>query len=199
MCIRDRVWRERNFAAHKKEPYRHRIADNAVRFWYRFVHPNRGRLEIGDAREVWEHRVEPYLGDYMGKVFERICRDAYVRYHRGWGKTGAARWQRWEGHDRNRRSIEIDIVAELDDGRMLTGEIKWSSRPVDVDLHLALRRDLEDLSRSGQGWAKDALSAERSAGHIYFSAAGFTDAFRDKAAGDGRILLVTLTDMYPPE
>jgi len=33
------------------------------------------------------------------------------------------RWARWEGRDRNRRSIEIDVVARLDDGRLLTGEV----------------------------------------------------------------------------
>jgi hypothetical protein len=74
----------------------------------------------------------------------------------------------------------------------LTGEIKWSSQPVDDVVHRDLRRDLEDLSRSGQGWAHEALSGP----HIYFSAAGFMDRFRTLAAQEGNIHLITLEEMY---
>jgi len=190
------VWRERNFGAAEKAPYRYRIADNGVRFWYRFVHPNRSRLETGDADEVWRLHVEPYLNEYMGKIFERICREAFVRNHAAWGLPAAAEWARWEGQDRNRRSIEVDVVACLDDGRILTGEIKWSSREVDVDVHMGLQRNLEDLARSGQGWAKDALAPERSAGFLYVSAAGFTRRFRALARSNPAIQLRSLDDVY---
>lgn len=191
------VERERNFDAHEKAAFQHRIADNAVRFWYRFVQPNRSRLETGGARQVWARRVEPQLNDYMGKVFEGICREAFVRHHERWNLPDAQHWARWEGMDRNRRPIEIDLVARLDDGRILTGEIKWSSQPVEADVHGSLLRDLEDLGRSGQGWAKDALTPGRSAGHLYFSASGFSETFRARAAGDPSIRLLTLDDLYP--
>lgn len=195
------IERERNFDAHEKAAWQHRIADPAVRFWYRFVQPNRSRLETGgpaSTRQVWRRRVEPLLNDYMGKVFERICREAFVRHHDAWELPGPSTWARWEGKDRNRRPIELDCVARLDDGRILTGEVKWSSRAVDADVHADLVRDLEDLGASGQGWAKDALSAEKSAGHVYFSAAGFTDAFRERAAKAPALRLISLVDLYEP-
>lgn len=188
----DLIGRERNFAAPGSSPYRHRIADNAIRFWYHFVNPNRSRLATGDSVTVWSERVEPFLNTYMGKVFEAMCAAAYRRFHQQWGLPEATIWERWEGQDRNRRPIEIDSVARLADGRMLTGEIKWSSRPVDDDVHRDLRRDLDDLSRSGQGWAHEALVGP----HIYFSAAGFTGRFRDLAEENETIYLVTLDDMY---
>jgi hypothetical protein len=190
------IARERNFDAHEKAAWQHRIADPAVRFWHRFVLPNRSRLETGGARQVWGTRVQPLLNDYMGKVFEGICRDAYVRRHEAWGLPGAVAWSRWEGRDRRRRPIEVDLVARLDDGRLLTGEMKWSTRPVGAAVRSALLRNLEDLAASGQGWAADALSPTRSAGHLFFSAAGFTADFRARAAGDARIRLVTLADLY---
>jgi AAA+ ATPase superfamily predicted ATPase len=192
----DLVWRERNFDAAPKAPWRYRIADNAVRFWYRFVHTNRSRLATGEIAEVFSERVAPQLDDSMGKIFESICREAYRRRHGAWGLPGAAEWARWEGQDRNRRPIEIDLVARLGDGRILTGEVKWSSRPLGSAIHTRLLRNLDDLARSGQGWAKDALSSDRGAGQIYFSAGGFDDQFRQHAAEQNDIRLVTLEEIY---
>jgi AAA+ ATPase superfamily predicted ATPase len=192
----DLVWRERNFDAAPKAPWHYRIADNAVRFWYRFVHTNRSRLATGDVAAVWSECVAPYLDDSMGKIFEQICREGFRRRHSAWGLPGAAAWARWEGQDRNRRPIEIDLVARFDDGRILTGEIKWSSRPLGPEPHTRLLRNLDDLSRSGQGWARDALDPERGAGHIYFSAAGFDDQFRLLASGQTDVHLIALDDLY---
>lgn len=190
------VRRERNFQASRTTPWRFRIADNAVRFWYRFVHPNRSQLETGEIGRVWEQRIRPALDTYMGKVFEDMSREAFVRHHERWDLPGIVEWARWEGQDRNRRSIEIDIAAKLDDGRLLTGEIKWSSSPVGFELHVGLTRDLEDLARSGRKWAHQALDPDAALGHLYVSAAGFTDHFRERAERNGRIRLVTLEDLY---
>ena len=191
------IRRERNFHAGRTTPWRFRVADNAVRFWYRFVHPNRSQLETGEVERVWKYRIRPHLDTYMGKVFEDMCRDAFVRHHAQWDLPGAVEWARWEGQDRNRRSIEIDIAAELDDGRLLTGEIKWSSSPVGYDLHVGLMRDLEDLANSGQQWARRAIDARTSHGHLYISAAGFTDHFREQAERNDGIRLLALDDCYP--
>lgn len=193
------VGRERNFGASPRAPWKNHIADNAVRFWYRFVHRNRSLLETGKAPRVWDERIEPHLDTYMGKVFERIARDAFTRHHETWGLGGAMEWARWEGLDRSRRSIEIDLIAELDDQRILTGEVKWSSRPIDYDVHLGLLRDLEDLARSGHEWAHRALEPDRSAGHLYVSAAGFTEHFQDRARQEGGIVLRDLKALYGGE
>lgn len=188
--------RERNFDAGKTTPYRYRIADPALRFWYRFVHPHLGHLLRQDPETVWKQAIRPQLDTYMGRVFEEICHQAYRRHHEAWDCPPASRWARWEGRDRNRRDIEIDVVARLLDGRILTGEAKWSSSPVDVSVHARLRQNLEALAASGRGWANEALDEERSAGHIYFSAAGFTDGFRRRAADEGNVTLISLENMY---
>jgi hypothetical protein len=57
-------------------------------------------------------------------------------------------------------------------------------------------RDLEDLAASGQGWAKDALNVKKSAGHIYFSASGFSHDFHSRVATDARVRLCSLDDLY---
>lgn len=187
------VRRERNFAAPDNAPYWHRIADHGVGFWYTFVDANRSRLAWEGASDVvWTERIVPFLDAYMGKVFEAMCPDAYRRFHARWGLPAAREWTRWEGHDRNRRAIEIDLVARLDDGRILTGEVKWSSRPIGADMHRDLSRDLEDLGNSGYGWARAALTGPR----LYVSAGGFTEGFRRQAEEQADLLLISLADLY---
>ena len=46
------IARKRNFDAHENAEWQHRIADPAVRFWYRFLQPNRSRFDTGGARQV---------------------------------------------------------------------------------------------------------------------------------------------------
>ena len=49
------------------------IEDNMFRFWYRFVFENNSIIARGAADLVYK-RIEPQLSDYMGKVFEEICK-----------------------------------------------------------------------------------------------------------------------------
>jgi len=187
------VGRTRNFGAGMRAPYRHYVLDNAVLFWHRFVLPHRSRLARDDEKAIWREMVAPYLNDYMGPVFERITEQAFARYHDRWKLPGAELWAGWSGRDRNRRSIEIDVVARLDHGRMLAGEVKWSSNPRGFELHNGLTRDLEDLANSGHGWAREAMSGEL----LYVSAGGFTEEFARWAAGEKRVHLLRLEDLYP--
>lgn len=190
------VRRERNFRAGKKAAWSNRIADNAVRFWYRFVHPHRSHLQARPARDVWEHAVKPQLDVYTGKVFEQLISDAFRRHHDSWNFPMFVHWARWEGVTRDRRSIEIDIAAELQDQKLLTGEVKWSSSPVDLELHVEHQSKLQALANSGQRWAHEALEPEHSHGHLYVSAAGFTEYFRQRAQEDSTIHLVDLEDIF---
>jgi AAA+ ATPase superfamily predicted ATPase len=190
------TWRERNFDAPRNAGWQHWIADNALAFYYRFVHPNRSRLEVAPPAEVWDHRVIPSLDGYMGKRFELMVEQAYRRHHAAWGLPAVQRWARWEGQDRNRRPIEMDVVARLDDGRILTGSIKWSTSKHGPSLHRGLLRDLEDLARSGQAWAKQALEPDGSAGQLYVVSAGFTPELVELAVNDRSVRLLSLADLY---
>lgn len=190
------IWSETNFGAPSNAPIRYRIADNAIKFWYRFIDTNRSALESGDPAEIWSLKIAPHLDTFMGKVFEGIAREAYVRRHGDWRLPPADQWARWEGLDRDRRSIEVDIVAPLADGGMLTGEVKWSRRPVGPALHTGLLRGLGALAASGQGWAREALPEADASRYLYVSAGGFTPAFVELAAGEQRITLLDLESLY---
>src|SRR5690606_4476986 len=94
-------------------------------------------LERYETNEVWEPIVAPQLDAYMGLEFERIAVQAYDRKHAQHGLPLVKQWGRWEGNDRARRSVEIDIVARLEDNRMMTGAITWGSEQVRPGVHHA--------------------------------------------------------------
>ena len=50
------------------------IEDNMFRFWYRFVLNNNSIIARG-ASNLAYRRIEPELSDYMGGVFEEICKE----------------------------------------------------------------------------------------------------------------------------
>ncbi len=189
----DIIHRERNYGAGPKSPWRYRIGDNALLFWHRFIEPNRSRLERNMIDSVWETSIEPFLDTYMGPVFENTVRRTLLRFNAELELPVVSTCSRWEGTDRNRRSIELDIVGEFDSGEMFTGEVKWSSSPVNPDVHFQLKRNLEDLAASGQSWGNRALHGW----FVYFSAAGFSEYMMRLAEERTRIVLVSLEDMFP--
>lgn len=186
---------ERNFGAGTKAAFRYVVADYAVGFWHRFLVPHRSRLGTDDPRRFWDAHIAPSLDTYMGRPFEAIVRQGYARFHGRWGLPAAREWGRWEGLDRERRSVEIDAAARLEDRRLLAGEVKWSSVPCGAGLHSTLIEKLARLAASGQGWARDTGDAIL----LYASAAGFTRDMQALAAADPRVLLLTLSDLYPDD
>ena len=54
------------------------IEDNMFRFWHRFVLENNSIIARGTTDLVY-NRIEPKLSDYIGKVFEDICKQ-YQRF-----------------------------------------------------------------------------------------------------------------------
>ena len=186
-----------NFAAARTAPRRYRITDQAFRFHQRFVEPNMSLLQRSDPADVWTAIVAPQLDTYMGLEFERIAVQAYDRQPGNGGRPLVQQWSRWEGVDRSRKSLEIDLVAPLVDGRMLTGAVKWNRRPVSLKLHFDHLGMLERAALAGQGWAHDALS--ENAVFYYVSAAGFADGFEEVAAERGHeVICWSLEDLYAP-
>lgn len=65
-------------------------------------------------------------------------------------------WTRWKGKDRDAELLEIDIMAPLMDGRMLTGAVKWNTKLLEPHWYLHHLKSLDRLSRSGVKWAHQA-------------------------------------------
>lgn len=162
------------------------IADGMFRFWYRFVPNGAEMILLKHGKEYFEEAVKPQLSDYMGRIFEDMCR-SYLMYCSSERrlpfqvmKTG--KW--WGSNPKLRREEEIDVVAVHPlQKKMLLGECKYWKGDIDMTV-------VELLLERGEllpgGFEK-----------MYFlcSKSGFEKEVIDFAEKKG-ILLITLEEMY---
>lgn len=121
----DLVVRESPFGAHPRDSKRssYKLRDPFLRFWFRFVEPNRSKLEAGQIAQTLEC-VEASFPQHVAGVWEDLARDSVARVARDGHAWGPAK--RWWGPGLDRRPLEVDVVAESADGKaLLVGEVKW--------------------------------------------------------------------------
>ena len=158
------------------------IEDNMFRFWYRFV-PNNNSVIMRGAADIVYRRIEPQLSEYMGAVFEEICKQ-YLWKLLLEGKcavnfTDLGRW--WGANPKTKSQEEIDIMG-TDKDTALFAECKWTNEKVDLGVleTLVERSTLFNYKRT----------------HFYlFAKAGFTKGCIDRANEMGNVTLVTYEDM----
>lgn len=185
----------RNIGAHPTAPYRYRIDDPAFAFYYEFVTRFEAALVRNDAMKVWERHIAPVFDGYVGHVFERVAEQAFTRSGRP-GLPMVNEWGHWEGRDRDRQPLEMDIVAPLTDERVLTGGVKWNESPVPAKWHFHHMEMLQRLARSGVKWAHAALEPESPL--IWIAAGGFSSEFKRAIQSERKeVYLWDLKMLYP--
>ena len=191
------VWPSRNLGAGATVPFRYLIADPAFAFYYEFVGPNEAALERTDPAYLWQHVIAPRLDTYLGRIFERVAEQAYAWLQPRLRLPVIREWARWEGRDRDGKSLEIDIAATLADGRVLTGAVKWNAQPLEARWHFHHLEALERLASSGVRWAH--LAKHEDAPLLYLAAGGFTKEFVHTARASRRnVYLWSLADIFRP-
>lgn len=159
------------------------IDDNMFRFWYRFVPENSSVIARG-AVDIAYRRIAPHLSDYMGAIFEDICRQylwkcllldtSPVAFH------SLGRW--WGNDPREKKQTEIDIMGEQDKSTALFGECKWTNEKVDTGV-------LETLIKRSQLFRYQQT-------YLYvFAKTGFTQGCIRAAKERGNVRLVTYDEI----
>ena len=150
----------------KSKRSRYRVADEFLRFWFRYVEPNRSSIE--EAPDiVYDGTIAPDLPMHVATAFEDVCQEAVwegIRSGEFEPYSEVGRW--WYGED------EIDIVGLApNDDRILFAECKWTSDPVGTAL-------VEDLQTKAENvrWGPD----EREECFALFSKSGFVEGLEDQ-------------------
>ncbi len=152
----------------------YRLHDRFFAFWFKYVLPNRGRLEIGNESYVLK-QIEDSFDRHVGEAYESISREIFLdlAMREKIPVTSIGRW--WS------RNEEIDLVALDEESRTAWfGECKWSGKKVGTDVYQDLRRKSERIEWHA-GKRKERL--------ILFSRSGFTPAMLDLANRE-KVLLV---------
>jgi len=157
-------------SAKQSKRSRYRVADEFLRFRFRYVEPNRSGIE--EAPDVvYEGTIAPDLPMHVATTFEDVCREAvWAGIRRGAVEpySDVGRW--WYGGE------EIDIVGLApNDDRILLAECKWTSEPVGHGLVERLRAKAENV-RWGPG--------DRDERFALFSKSGFVDGLEDELDSD---------------
>jgi hypothetical protein len=167
---------ERGGFAERRSSYR--LRDPFFRFWFRYVWPNRSRLERSRVKEV-AAKIDADFDTYMGLAFEDACRTWLGTYAGGpqaEGITEIGSWWHRTG------SAEIDIVTLR--GRRLgpMGSCKWD--------RAAPPQALGNLMRD-----RETLAGPDADGDLLVFARGFSDDLVQRAERE-HARLVTLDELY---
>ncbi len=163
---------------------RYVLADNYLRFYFRFIWPHQGLLEQGLDDRLWE-LINEQLRAFVGETaFEELCREWMLVQARAGrllfapDRVGA----HWGG------GVQVDVVAVgWRERAILLGECKWEAEPVGRDVIRELIGEktpkvLQNLAGNGLDWTVH---------YAFFARAGFTEAAQAEAQAR-RALLVDL-------
>lgn len=159
----------------------YRLKDHYLRFWFRYVHPNRSQLERGGAQIILENQVIPEIDHFSSLTFEEVCQQFFWQAGLS-GKlpfvlTNIGNW--WNANE------EVDLVV-LGENDAILAECKWTSKPVGIDI-------LADLERKAQ-LVKPELG-DRSIHFALCSRSGFTSQLIEDAKRRQDVTLLDLPEI----
>lgn len=159
------------------------LEDQMFRFWYRFVFPNMNTIISGYGDVIYDKKIEPQLNNYMGLVFEEICKQyLWLQIKKDVlpffiGNIG--RW--WGNNPKLKCQEEIDILTFHGDDALF-GECKWTNSLVDVDvLHKLMERNK--------------LFSYKNNYFYLFAKFGFTEKLINISRENNNVKLITFEDM----
>ncbi len=160
------------------------IGDNFFRFWYRFVPQNTSAISAGRIDNIYDSLIKKYYSDYMGLIFEQMCREYLFLYADNVPVVLSDIGQWWGTDPKAKKEVQIDIVGTPAEGNeYIIGSCKYRNTPVGVD-ELELLKQYADVFGKGDKY------------HYYiFSKGGFTQGLQE-LADNGEVILVSLQDMY---
>ena len=161
------------------------IADNFVRFWFRYVYPYKGELELDNQQIVLDELEKDFVQKFVAFAYEDVCKDIFASLCRaGELDFTPSRIGSYWLNDVN-SDTQIDVMAvDHQRKRLFAGECKYHSKPVDAPVYYALEEKVKQSA--------ELQAAFPSYQVIYglFSKSGFTQRMMEQAQGRSDILLI---------
>lgn len=160
------------------------IDDNFFRFWYRFIPKNMSAISSGHMEQIYDRAVKQFYSDYMGLIFEKMCRVYLLRYANDLPILLRDAGQWWGTDPKTHKEVQIDIVGTPVDGNeYIIGSCKYKNTPIGAD-ELELLRQYASVFKKGCKF------------HYYiFSKSGFQPSLLELAK-KGEVTLLRIQDIY---
>lgn len=161
------------------------IADNFIRFWFKYVYPYKGELELDNMQIVLEEMKKDFETKFVAFAYEDICKDIFANLcKRGVvdfvpSRIGAYWLNDYTG------DTEIDVMAvDNQNKRIFAGECKYHRNPVDAPVYYALKEKVLDAGEIRKSYpVYDVI-------YGVFSKSGFTQRMLDAARETSNLVLV---------
>lgn len=161
------------------------IADNFIRFWFRYVYPYMGELELDNVRIVLDEMEKDFQSKFVAFAYEEICKDIFASLCKQ-GKLDfvPSKIGSYWLNDIN-GNTQIDVMAvDTQNKRLFAGECKYHHAPVDADVYFDLAAKVKESTEIN--------AAFRNYEVIYgvFSKSGFTKRLTETADNNPNLLLI---------
>lgn len=153
------------------------ISDNFIDFWFKFVYPYKGELELDNIAFVEGKLRKNLVDNHVSFVFEQISREILSDICRD-GKLDFTISRIGSYWDSN---VEIDVVAVDDNSkRIIAGECKFYDKPVGIKVYSDLVKKCESILEFSGYKVMYAI----------FSKSGFDERLREIAKNNSGLVLI---------
>ena len=161
------------------------IADNFVRFWFRYVYPYKGELELDNVQIVLDEIGKDFVAKFVAFVYEDISRNIFANLCKNGdisfvpSRIGSYWLNDYDG------DTEIDVMAADSRNKLIfVGECKYHAKPVDISVYFALKEKIVNAGEIRKAYpGYDVI-------YGVFSKSGFTQRMLDAAKENAGLFLI---------
>lgn len=166
------------------------ISDNFLRFWFRYVYPYKGELELDNTQISLDELDKDFKEKFVAFAYEDICKEIFARLcsDKAIDFTPSKIGSYWLNDKSGNTQIDVMAVDTVNK-RLFAGECKYHNQPVDADVYFELVKKVDNSS--------EIKSAFKGYTVIYgvFSKSGFTGRMTDISNSNPNLFLINETSV----
>ena len=166
------------------------ISDNFLRFWFRYVYPYKGELELDNTQISLDELDKDFKEKLVAFAYEDICKEIFARLcsDKAIDFTPSKIGSYWLNDKSGNTQIDVMAVDTVNK-RLFAGECKYHNQPIDADVYFELVKKVDNSS--------DIKSAFKDYTVIYgvFSKSGFTSRMTDISNSNPNLFLINETSI----
>lgn len=166
------------------------ISDNFLRFWFRYVYPYKGELELDNTQISLDELDKDFKEKFVAFAYEDICKEIFARLcsDKAIDFTPSKIGSYWLNDKSGNTQIDVMAVDTVNK-RLFAGECKYHNQPVDADVYFELVKKVDNSA--------EIKSAFKDYTVIYgvFSKSGFTSRITDISNSNPNLFLINETSV----